>query len=455
MQKIIKKISLLFITLCLSLVFVSCDNKEKEPTVEPTVDVPTVDVPTENPVTPPVDDNGPYVCEGTLTVSPYKVYNSDDTEFGTYNTMFDAIRDAGKNSSSKNKMYVLDANELKIFQRQSKNDCWCYDGLNFVGSKPRTEALEWGKNRSKCYIVDGQGVGYVMLGTKYYENTNHNQDIPLELTSGAYNYMFTKGGEMESNEWVKPGYGYMECYVRLSEATYTPTMDNGAWNAYIFINGAGGNFHSDLGLIGVVREGKVVWALVRNCNHPDHNVTGDNFQVLSWTPVTTMEYDEEKREYNGADDLYFQCYQTVDGWILNITNLRTKQVFTIDERHKSMFLGSTQYFRFLLAASYCPVVMNVWNGRCGASLRNVVFDGVKIARYNETDTYDESQYEDFYPGSPNMIYGFSQGGDCASMECGIYDADGTYISGNPYKAGDRYLSFSCYYDGGDHYKRPE
>ena len=137
MRKLFKKISLLFIILCLSFVFISCDKKQDEPTKEPTQDIPTVVPPTEDPITPPVDDNGPYVCEGTLTYSPYKVYNSDGTEFGVYNTMFDAIRAAGENSNSKNKMYVLDAKELKIFQRQSKNDCWCYDGLNFVGSKPR------------------------------------------------------------------------------------------------------------------------------------------------------------------------------------------------------------------------------------------------------------------------------------------------------------------------------
>ena len=95
--------------------------------------------------------------------------------------MFDGIRAAGWNSTSKNKMYVKDGNDLLIFQRQKKTDYWCYDGLHFVGSKASAEALKWGATRSKCYIIDGQGTGYVMLGAKYYENSDMSQDIPYKL----------------------------------------------------------------------------------------------------------------------------------------------------------------------------------------------------------------------------------------------------------------------------------
>lgn len=397
-------------------------------------------------------DNGEYVYEGTPTVAPYVVYNEDGTEVATFDNMFEAIRSAGANSTSSNKMYVKDGNDLQIFQRQSNSNYWCYDGLNFVGSKPSAQALEWGKNKERCYIVNGRGTGYTMVGTKYYENTDTSQEIPLELTSGAYNYMYTKSGEMAGGQWVQPGYGYMECYVRLSEATYVATKDSGQWNAYIFINGAGG-MSCDLGLIGVVREeGVLTWALVRNCQHPDHNALGNNFLVLGWDPVTTMTLDPETGVYTGGDDLFFQCWQTVDGWKLNITNLSNNKVFTIDEYHQSMFKNSTQYFRFLLAASYCPVELNVWNARSGASLRNVVYDGIKVARYEADNEYDPSSYEDFYPGSENMLYGFSQGADCASMIYEAHETDGTYKSGNAYTAGEKFLSFSCYYDGGSHYQ---
>ena len=442
----IKKISTLLLSLCLIVSLYSCGGNEESSSETPS-SIPHSSVIESS---TKVEDDGPYVYEGTLTVSPYHIYNEDGTEFLVQENMFDAIRKAGENSKSSNKMYVEDATGLKIFQRQSQSKYWCYDGLHYVGTMSSSEALAWGKTRARAYIVDGKGTGYVFLGAKYYEGSDMSNDIPLELNAGAYNYMFSKAGVMTGgNEWIN-GYGYMECYCRLSEATYTPTQDDGTWNAYIFINGAGGTT-SDLGMIGVIRDGKVVWALVRNCSYSSHINSGDSFNVLGWTPITTMEYDSEKGVYCGADDLFFQCWQTVNGWILKITNLRTNEVFTLNEYHEGMFSGKQQYFRFLLAASYCPVVQNVWNARCGASLRNVLFDNIYIARYNPSDTYDKSTFEEFYPGSETMIYGFSQGTDCSSMVYGTYETDGTYASGNSYKAGDKFVSYSCYYDGGGHY----
>ena len=140
---------------------------------------------------------------------------------------------------------------------------------------------------------------------------------------------------MNAGVWTKQGYGYMECYVRLSEATYVAPTDYHGWNAYIFINGAGGAT-CDLGLIGVIRDNKLVWAPVKNCSHGDHSAAGNGFAVLSWNPITTMEYDSEKGVYAGGDDLFFQCYQMIDGWTLKITNLRTNSVFTINEKHEGM-----------------------------------------------------------------------------------------------------------------------
>ncbi len=444
-----KKLLTFLLILGISSSLIACTNNSTSSSgTSSSVSSPTVETSSSS----SVENNGEYVYEGTLTVAPYKVYGSDESLFGTYQNMFDAIRTAGENSTSSNKMYVKDGNDLLIFQRQSNSNYWCYDGLHFVGSKPSSEALEWGKNREKCFIVNGRGTGYTMIGTNYYENSDTTQDIPLELTSGAYNYMFTKAGTMSGGQWVEPGYGYMECYVRLSEATYQATKDDGTWNAYIFINGAGG-LSCDLGLIGVVREeGVLTFALVRNCQHPDHNEAGNSFAVLGWDPVTTMELDPKTGVYKNGDDLFFQCWQTVDGWILKITNLANNKVFTINEYHQNMFKNSTQYFRFLLAASYCPVVMNVWNARSGASLRNVVFDNINIARYEEDNEYDGTTFEEFYPGTDNMLYGFSQGADCASMVYATHESDGQYKSGNSYSAGQKFVSYSCYYDGGSHYQ---
>lgn len=406
------------------------------------------------------DETG-YTYDGVKTVSPYKVYSQEGVLFGTFDSMFTAIRIAGAESVNANRMYVLDANELKIFQRQANKECWCYDGTYFAGVKEKAEATKWCDTRERGYVINGQGKGYVQVGTKYYENTDMSQNIPLELFSGGYNYLFSKSGEMVNGIWEELGYGYCEFYVRLSEASYRPTQEptydydgqgtTNNWNAYIFVNGSAGNYNSDLGLIGVVRNGQLVWALVRNCSHTDHKTNSDtygsSFQVLDWNPVTTMEYDSATDSYVNGDDLLFQCYQGVDGWDLTITNLSTNQKYYIHEKHEGMFSEHTHYMRFLLAASYCPVTGTVWNARNGGYLRNVIFDGMKIARWNASETYDESMYEDFYPGSSNMHYGFSQGTDCASMECGVYSEAGSYKSGLAKVVGAHYMVFNCFYDG--------
>lgn len=474
-----KKVLLFLLTLCCTLVLISCgddsestDNGQTVPPVETPVETPQPETPLPTPEVNETIDG--YTFEGTRTYAPYTVYNQDgsvyeadsDEEANPNNSLFNAIRLAGEKSLNSNKMYVLDANGVKVFQRQSKSECWCYDGTYLVGSKPRAEALEWCEGRRRSYVIDGQGKAYLGLGIDWYEGSDFSNEIPLEFISGGYNYLFSKSGEIEADVWHTLGFGYMETYVRLSEATYMPNLDTqnrsgDGWNAYIFINGAGG-WTCDLGLIGNLNGNVVQWRLVRNCSHDDHknNPTdyGPSFTTqVNQAPgvagqiqyVTSMTWDEEAKCYNGADDLFFQCWQTVNGWILKITNLNTGIVYTINELHEGMFEEKQQYFRFLLAASYCPVVSNIWNPRCGAYLRNVVFDNVKIARYNETDEYTADMLLDFYPGQ-NMIYGFSQASDCSSMVYSTYEADGTYKSGNSYKAGDKYISYSCYYDGGSH-----
>ena len=461
-----KKILLFLLTFACVFALAACGEEESTPNQpsEATPNQPSEVLPNET-----VDG---YTFEGQRTYGPYTVYNEDgsqyvsesDQEANPNDSLFNAIRLASSISSSSNKSYVLDAKGLEIFRRQKQSDCWCFDGTYFAGVKTREEAIEWSAGRKRSYVIDGQGKAYVTAGIVYYEGTDLSQLDPktLELFSGGYNYMFsTSGKPINSTDWDPLGFGYMETYCRLSEASYMPNLDTqnragDAWNAYIFINGGAG-LSCDLGMIGSLKGNQVVWALVRNCQHSDHKTNepkyGSSFTVLSWNPVTTMTWDEEAGCYNGADDLFFQCWQGVDGWLFRITNLRTNQVFEIDERHEGMFAGSEQYLRFLLAASYCPVVPDVWNARCGAFLRNVVFDGNKIARYVASEFAYEKDFSnsllDFYPGE-NMIYGYSQASDCASMIYATREADGTYKSGNAYHEGDKYISYSCYYDGGSH-----
>ena len=200
-----------------------------------------------------------YEYEGTSTYGPYFVYNEDGTQYvsegnkesNPNDSLFNAIRLASSISSNSNKAYVLDANGLMVFQRQNKAQCWCFDGTNFVGVKERSEALAWAKGRERSYVIDGQGKSFITVGIEYYEESDLSSfdSSSLELFSGGYNYMFSTSGTDEDTL----GFGYMETYCRLSEASYMPNLDtqnrdDDGWNAYIFIN-AGANIYCDLGLI--------------------------------------------------------------------------------------------------------------------------------------------------------------------------------------------------------------
>ena len=383
-----------------------------------------------------------YVHEGTPTVSPYTVYNEDGTLVETNIYLTYALRSAGEVSSNSNKCYVLDGNGLKIFERTSKSTYYCYDGTNYVGAKSRTEALKWMETREKSYLVDGFATAYQATGTAYYPGSETASNPYLELNAGAYNYMFTKTGVFENNQFVENGYGYMECTVNLKDATYKPTEDPGRWNAFIFLHGRS-NHYADLGLRGVINEeNEMVWELFRGCSHQDHvddpDTYGIKWSMVDEEPVTKMIYNEEKGYYEGKDNLFMQLWMSTDGWTLKVTNLTNNKVYTVVDQHKDMMKGQEGYFQLLLAASYCPAVQNIWNNRCGAALRNVCYTNVKVARYNESNTSTRDMLEDFDP-LVNMSYGFSQAADGASMIYGIN------------QHGEKMISFSCYYDGGSHF----
>lgn len=355
-----------------------------------------------------VDDD--YVCEGTPTLAPYTVYNEDGTVHETHTYMTYALRSAGEVASSSNKAYVLDANGLKIYERASKSNYYCYDGTNYVGVKSRSEAIKWSEGRSKSYLIDGFATAYQTCGTAYYPGSETKSNPYLELNAGAYNYMFTKMGDFKNNTFVENGYGYMECTVNLKDATYKPTEDPGRWNAFIFLHGRCSEY-ADMGLRGIINDdNEMVWELFRGCSHKSHTEDPDTYGI-KWSmvdcePVTKMTYNEEKGYYEGQDDLFMQLWMTVDGWVLRVTNLTNNKVYQLVEYHKDMMAGQEGYFQLLLATSYCPAVANIWNNRCGAFLRNVSYTNVKIARYNSNNTYTVDMLEDFEMNK-NMSYGFS------------------------------------------------
>ena len=409
-----------------------------------------------------------YRYDGTLTVAPYKIYDKDgavvteltdfynnkDVVIQEFDSMYSAIHYAGTNSTTNAPLSVKDANGLEVFKRQSKSQYFMYDGDYFVGSAKSSEAIAWGETKSRSYVVDGQGKGYQLVG-RHFMNGSQTDTVNFELFSGGYNYMYSKSGEMKGDNWVIKGFGYMTVDCNFSEAMYMPPTDGDGWNAYLFVNPSAG-YNCDLGLIGnyYADTNTVKWRMVRNCSHEDHKTSTQYGPSFTTFPemgiVTEMHWDEEKQCYTGADDLNFEVIQTVDGFTLNLTNLGTGKVYTIKEHHKGMLAGKEGYMRFLLAASLCPVRGNLWNARSGAYIRNIVYQNIKVARYNESNDYRNAELLDFYPGRDTISHGFYQAGDCASYEHSFYKTGGILGKGDnakAYKAGDEYLSYSSFYDG--------
>ena len=242
-----KKSFILFLLVLLGFSLSSC-SKEETPNevIDNTLNNPSdTNIPSvNNPNIPSIEKVDPmfkkiifdtveedYVYEGTMTVGPYKAYNQDGSLIEENIYMAYAIRTAAQNATNANKCYVLDVNGLKIFERTSKSTYYCYDGIYYVGTKGRNDAVAWSKNRSKSYIIDGNGSSYQGAGTIYYEGSDLSNPINLELFAGGYNYMYTEKGKFSGDSVEQPGMGYLECVVKLSDATYRPTKDDGRWNA--------------------------------------------------------------------------------------------------------------------------------------------------------------------------------------------------------------------------------
>ena len=392
-------------------------------------------------------------------------YFDETEEASTYDNMYEAIRKAGQNSNTKNRLQVQDANFLQIFTFQKASLYFVFDGINYVGTSSTLNCEAYVNSHPDAYAVSGTASEYKYLGRTDMPGSDAFDESELETFSGSYNYMFSDSGV--TPDGIENGFSYATCNVRLSEATYKRSEDGDGWNAYIFIN-LKAAITSDLGLIGSYNSSSnaIDWKMVRNCSSSQHTVGSSSvedeakFYVYHDKIVTSMRnYDPTTKEFSGADDLHFEAIGFSDGWMLNITNLNTNQVYSFTDRHTDSEgnqlvengATSSMYFRALLAASYCPVVGSVWNARCGAALRNVVYDNVELTRYidDNIESYrkDNVTRYDFYPETEAFNHGYAQGGDNASFDFGVREENGTYKSGEKYEKGDKYISFSCYYDG--------
>lgn len=432
----------------------------------------TVELNLENPAKTSL--NGPFTIYTEAGETPELTMNSKGSKATeipcVYDNMYEAIRVAGYNSTSKKVLQVQDANNVQIFKRMKKSQCYVFDGADYVGTSAGNPAKEYCSSHPESYAICGDASDYYYLGRRDMVEGQSVDETVLETPAGAYNYMFSKGGKGGSDY----GYRYATADVHLSEATYKRPTDGGEWNAYIFINMSEGIL-SDLGLIGTIRNDKCVWFLVRNCSSKMHtagtsSVERDSkfyvYQDANKYPnclvTQSKKYDVNTGEFSGFDDLHFEAFIVDDGWVLNITNMTTKAVSTIEDRHTNETGGklsentakTAHNGRALIAASYCPVTGVIWNWNSGAALKNVVWDNIELKKAivngdvvdNDIQHYRdlEKSYE-LYPGTEAYRDGYSQGGYKASHVYATREADGVYASGVSYKKGQKYLSYSVDY----------
>ena len=384
-------------------------------------------------------------------------YENATLNTNEFENLYEAIRIAGQNATNSNKLQVQDANFTQVFIRQRASNWFVFDGHDYIGTDASKGAKEYIDANSDAYAITGSGSQYAYLGREDYVSEMSLQENKLELNAGAYNYMFSKNGVGQGeNQTNINGFSYVDATVRLSEMKYRPSTDGDGWNAYIFIN-LGAGISADLGLIGNLMGDTVQWRLFRNCQSQTHSSQGFlTFPDLG-TVTESTHYDPTTGEYSGFDDLHFEVVGLSYGWILNITNLRTGQVFTLNDLHYEedgttpLVENSEQcYFTVLVASSYCPVVGTVWNWDCGASTTNVLWENITMQRYvdDNIETYRNATEDKkvlFTPDSEYLRDGYSQGAFAASFEFGTYEEDGTYASGATYQKGDHYLSQTVSY----------
>lgn len=467
-----KKRILTFFSLSLFCIgtLISCgDNVPSDGDTPPT--------PTEVSVTNPLVIDGIETSqEGVELVAPFYIYEEDGStpsdltyenisvDSNEFDNLYMAIRVAGLNSSTKRKLQVQDSKYTQVFIRQKASKWFVFNGHDYVGTDLQGNAKKYVEAHEDSYAISGDGTQYKRLGRSDYSEDMDLQDVSLEYNAGAYNYMFSKTGVgLGSNGSNTNGFAYAKANVRLSEMTYRASQDGTVWNAYIFFNIASNN-HADLGLIGTLNGNTLSWRLFRNCGSSYHGSGGFTVtqplgtHVTSTTSYNLVSYNgTQVKEYYGCDDLEFEAVGYTYGWILNVNNLRTNEVFTLSDLHINSDgtkvidnpTESSCYYRVLVASSYCPVVGQVWNWDCGASTHNVIWDNIKIARYIDDDieSYrkDDVEFFDFYPDSELLRDGYSQGAFASSFEFNTHSEDGTYKSGLSYKKGDKYLSQSVDY----------
>jgi len=419
----------------------------------------------KNPIIIELDNPG--TTASTELKAPFTILTEDGENAtisggNVFTNMYEAIRVAGANSTSAKKLQVQDENFVQVFKREKKAICYVFDKENYVGTTGQATAKKYCLEHPTSYAINGNASDYYYLGRDdMIEGQSVTENI-LETSAGAYNYMFSRGGINVKNL----GYRYCTADVLLSQATYAPPKDGGTWNAYIFINLAEG-ISADLGLIGHFTGSRLEWWCFRSCSSSCHGSGSSeeeaHFYVYQNSTVTaSTKYDSKTNLYSGFDDLRFETLTLNDGWICNVTNLRTgKLMYQLDHHHKNSkgeAVIENNYpmsARVLIASSYCPVTLTVWNWKSRAAFNNCIWTNIlmKKAIMLEDGSYS-SNIEDYrnettayplYPDEPTYRDGYSQGAWRASHVFSTFEQSGETPTGTKYEAGQKYISYSVDY----------
>lgn len=331
--------------------------------------------------------------------APFQIYDSEEVVFGEkYTSLFAAIDEIS--ISGKTDWTVKDNLNKEVFKKSARNNLFMYTDKGFFSQTVNTkEADEFLANNKNSYVINGSGSAYYGFSVTRM-NDNKTETYGYEYNTGAYLYQFSKGGYRKVSQIVH----LSESKLKLSENRLIPN------NAYFFINTNGSGGACDMGLTSADEHNGKVYLFSFGF--------GNGFNVhMDLGTITEFKYDEQTKEYSGADDIYMEYVMDEFGTYLYAKNLSTG----VELRCEELVAGSTleeNYTKtwktrpFLQSTSLVPYLKlngrNLWDARCGGYLTDV--------RYSDLNIYKigEDSKKEFYPSSPDTYYGFAYANDCAS-----------------------------------------
>lgn len=228
------------------------------------------------------------------------------------------------------------------------------------------------------FLLNSSKTHYSNLPIKYYPNSI--KETHLEFHTGAYNYLFSKND-----------YTHLTALVDLSKSTYTLSSNQTNYNGYVLFNHEVSD-QIDVGLC------------IRYINN---EVTIQPFYYYMGGIKPKEFYLDSVilSKFTRLDDKTFTCndnfkivfHTTNNGWYFSIEVINSNMKYE-KYIHIGPDIHKEKKGRFLVGASLVPINDDLWDPLCGASFTNILFNGVIL----DNNTH-------FYPSSPSMLKGYSQG----------------------------------------------